>query len=150
MKGTLHMMAGVPASGKSTIAGYICREEGAIWLSSDKIREELYGDEAVQGDGQIVFSLLFERTKNALKEGKTVVYDATCLYEEVRKDLLSSLKGTYESAYCHFCDVELETALERNSKRDRKVPQGVIKRMYKNIQRPSESEGFDMIYIYES
>ena len=150
MKGTLHMMAGVPASGKSTIAEHICKEEGAIWLSSNKIREELYGDEAVQGDGRKVFSILFDRTKDALNEGKTVVYDATCLYEEVRKDLLSSLSGTYNKAYCHFCDVDLETALERNSKRDREVPEGVIRRMFRNMQRPSDSEGFDMVYIYES
>ena len=146
-KGTLHVMVGVPASGKSTVAQEL-KDKGAVWLSSDKIREEVYGNEAIQGNGKVVFETLFDRTKEALENGQTVVYDATCLYEEVRSDLLSQLSGTYEKAYCHYCDVPLETALERNSNRDRVVPEEVIERMYNNIQPPSESEAFDDIYVY--
>ena len=44
-----HMFIGIPASGKSTLAQKIAPTINAEILSTDKIREELYGDETVQG-----------------------------------------------------------------------------------------------------
>lgn len=141
-------MVGIPASGKSTIAQKLVREENAVWLSSDKIREELYGDESIQGNGNEVFSLMEDRVRENLEAGNTVVYDATCVFAKIRTDLLERLNGTYDKAYCHYFDVPLEEAIKRNSQRDRKVPEKVIQRMYNNLQCPTEQEGFDRIYIY--
>ena len=47
----LEILIGIPGSGKSTYA----KEEhesnsNSVYLSSDKIREELYGNESVQGN----------------------------------------------------------------------------------------------------
>ena len=40
----VYMLVSIPCSGKSSFV----KEQNGIWISSDKIREELYGDESVQ------------------------------------------------------------------------------------------------------
>ncbi|NJR58666.1 MAG: ATP-binding protein [Cyanobacteria bacterium CRU_2_1] len=46
-----HVLIGVPGSGKSTFAQqWIARSPEYIWLSTDRIRAELFGDAANQGD----------------------------------------------------------------------------------------------------
>ena len=47
----LEILIGLPGSGKSTY----CKEKrelnsNSVYLSSDKIREELYGNESIQGN----------------------------------------------------------------------------------------------------
>ena len=45
-----HMLIGIPASGKSTLANELAPLINAEILSTDKIREELYKDETIQGN----------------------------------------------------------------------------------------------------
>ena len=80
----LEILIGLPGSGKSTY----CKEKresnsNSVYLSSDKIREELYGNESIQGNPAEVFTLMQSRAIEALKNGIDVFYDATNL---TRKD----------------------------------------------------------------
>lgn len=55
----LIITVGPPGSGKTTYAKkYIEEHPGTVHLSSDKIRAELWGNEAIQGDNNEVFSLM--------------------------------------------------------------------------------------------
>lgn len=144
------MLIGLPASGKSTFAKELIEgEDGAKrddirYLSSDKIREELYGDESVQTDPSKVFELMRIRTLDALKEGKHVIYDATNISRKKRKGLLQQLpKEVVKTAV--YMATDYGTAKNQNENRDRVVPQGVIDKMYKNFQIPIYSEGWDNI-----
>ena len=47
-------------------------------------------------------------------------------------------------------DTPLETCIERQNLRDRKVPEDVIRRMYWNLQGPTKEEGWDEICIVYS
>ena len=69
----LYMMIGLPASGKTTFANKISKSEGAIIVSSDAIRKELFGSEEKQQDNVLVFEKLEERLNqiNFLKELST-------------------------------------------------------------------------------
>ena len=59
---TLILLVGIPGSGKTTYAEkYIEEHNDTIHLSSDKIREELWRNEATQGDNNEVFSLMQSR-----------------------------------------------------------------------------------------
>lgn len=140
-----NMLIGLPGSGKSTIAHkYI--DNSAIILSSDEIREELFGDASIQKDPQKVFSLMEERTLEALNKGFDVCYDATNLTRKNRANILSKLPlGTKKRAIIVFCPIEL--CIVRDAARDRTVGAEVINRMAKSFQVPYYDEGFDSIVI---
>lgn len=54
----LTMMVGVSYSGKSTIADKIARKTGAVIVSSNAIRGEIYGDESCQANHAKVFEIV--------------------------------------------------------------------------------------------
>ena len=55
----LILLVGIPGSGKTTYAEkYIKKHSDTLHLSSDMIREELWGNEAIQGDNNEVFFLM--------------------------------------------------------------------------------------------
>lgn len=143
----LVMMVGLPASGKSTYAEHLAGEIDARIFSSDAIRKELYGDQRVQGDPQQVFGLLHKRIREALNNGKNVIYDACNINKKRRMSFLLSLsKITRPFDYiCVVMNKSYSECLFDNEQRDFAVPQDVITRMYKNWNPPHCSEGFDII-----
>lgn len=141
------MMIGLPGSGKSTMAEKIAEQENAVILSSDKIREELYGNEATQGEPEKVFALMHQRTKEALKQGKNVIYDATNVTAKNRRGIMQELKGFDIEKEAVIVARPYEDCLKMNAQRERKVPEEAIERMYKNFQMPYYFEGFTNIKI---
>lgn len=113
----LEILIGLPGSGKSTYA----KEEhesdsNSVYLSSDKIREELYGNESVQGNPAEVFTLMQSRAIEALKNGRDVFYDATNLTRKDRAGILvTTPRYVYKQATVilpHMRCVLKETQLE--------------------------------------
>lgn len=122
--------------------------ENTVILSSDSIRKELYGDENDQTDPSKVFDLMFRRTVESLNAGKNVIYDATNLKKRLRVNTLKRLKDAVKTEFVAkalIVDTDLATAKERNSSRDRVVPEEVIDKMHDNFQLPDYSEGWDII-----
>lgn len=148
MKNKIYVLVGLPASGKSTWAS---RQADCKIVSSDAIREELYGDESIQKEPFKVFNLMNKRTKNLLAEGYNVVYDATNLSIKKRKHLINNeLSGFDIEKVAVVFATPYKECLKRNANRDRKVPEYVIERMYKSFQFPHYDEGFDTIEIIKS
>ena len=151
----LIVMCGIPGSGKSKCAEEIIIEDEnlscskPIIHSSDKLREELYGNEAIQGDNNVLFNELHKRIKNDLIAGKDVIYDATNIKKKLRMNFLNELKKIDCTPICLCIMTSYETCLKNNEKRERKVPEEVIKRMIMNYQPPHKNEGFkDIKYIF--
>lgn len=144
---TLYIMIGPPACGKSTLAEILEETGGAVIVNSDSVRKELYGDESVQKNHDKVFGLCHDRMCQALLEGKDVVFDATNLVPKYRINLIDMARtiGGCDLVVGIIYTGTLETCLERNSNRERKVPEGVIRNMYDTLKRfpPSFDEGFD-------
>lgn len=147
----LIMLVGLVASGKSTVSEKY-KNSGYRVHSSDALREELLGDINSQNSNDVVFKELFRRCREDLKSGYNVVFDATNLSSKKRISSLNQIKIK------ELREVEFKTVAElimcpynecidRNKKRDRKVPQEVIERMYKSFQVPVLGEGFDEIRI---
>ena len=86
---TFYMLIGLPASGKST---YIKEHfDDDIVFSSDKIREECFGDVNDQTHNNEVFKKLVKRVKANLRNKKDAVYDATNINYKRRMHLLKNI-----------------------------------------------------------
>lgn len=141
------MFCGAPASGKSTLAKKFYNM-GYCVVSSDEIREELYGDASIQQDHSKVFSIARQRAIESLKYGRPVVFDATNMKYKDRMTTMNEinkLSGVYK--ICTIFAEPLEVLLERNSARDRVVPEAVIRRMIENFEMPTKAEGFNEIHL---
>lgn len=142
------MMCGLPASGKSTYAKeYTETHKNTIWLSSDNIRKELYGDENIQDNSEKVFSLMRIRTKEALTQGVNVVWDSTNINYKRRMGFLNELNKIPCEKICVFMATPFEKCLVNNANRDRTVPYYVIERMYRHFDVPYYYEGWDSIEV---
>ena len=154
------MLVGIPGCGKSTYAKKM-EVLDYVWISSDKIREELYGSEEIQGNPKDVFAKMYERTFKALNEGKNVIYDATNIKRKDRMSLIAEIdKRVKGEVYkkCSYFAVDPAICKERNSKRERVVPEEIIDKMLKSFEVPVFNEGWDYIsnrakqneaYIYD-
>lgn len=141
----LAVLCGVPGSGKSTLAAAF-KKLGYYVICPDDIRAELYGDASVQGNPKAVFEIAFLRLRRALLFGSDVVFDATNCRPEYRKNILESTDG-YSRAVCLWLDIPLEKCLEQNGRRERRVPEYVIRRMWRELHAdiPDKSEGFTKV-----
>ena len=140
------LLIGLPGSGKSTWAErFAANRNYTVIVSSDKIREELYGNEATQGDNNKIFSLVRERAEEALKDCKDVIIDATNMTIKDRSAYFDIAK-TYDTTVTGILfDIPVEECKLRNSKRDRVVPDFVYDKMMKRYEHPQLSEGFAML-----
>lgn len=147
-KPVLVMMVGLPASGKSTIAYNLAKENNYIVFSSDALREELYLDINDQTHNHELFMELHKRIKTALKEGNNVIYDACNLSSKRRVAFLQELNRIPCRKECIIAATPYEQCLRNNASRDRHVPDYVIERMYKSFDTPYWFEGWDDIEIH--
>lgn len=142
-----NFLCGLVASGKSTWAENNKERLNAVIHSSDAIREEL-GDINDQSQNELVFNTLHKRVKEDLLNGKNVIYDSTGLKRKNRLHLLSNvLKDVPCEKVCVLFATPYEICLKNNASRDRKVPEHVISRMYKNFEVPCYAEKWDDIQI---
>lgn len=144
----LIMLVGLPASGKSTWAKeYSETHPDYIVHSSDKLREEMYGDNYDDADNSKVFEELHRRILEDLKM-HSVIYDATNL---VKKRRVHFLKGVPKHVYktCIMFLKTYEKCLKDNSKRENSVPDEVITRMRKVFSPPMYHEGFNEIRVVQ-
>jgi predicted kinase len=141
------MMIGLPASGKSTIAKEIALKENAVIHSSDELRIELYGDVNENDKNGELFQELYKRIKDDLKLNKNVILDSTNISYKRRMAVLNELKKIDCIKECYLIATPYEKCIEQNNLRDRKVPIGVIKEMYKNFFIPQYYEGWNKIEI---
>ena len=152
MSGIIHILIGISNSGKSTVAHEKWLQDplNTIIVNRDKIREligafteqtiqDWYHLEDINQLEKMVSDyedLIIER---ALEEDKAVIIDATHLKHKYLK--------RFQQYNCDktitFFDITLEEALERNSKRNRKVSEEIIikqKQQYDSIRKTSMEE----------
>lgn len=145
---TLILLVGIPGSGKSTYAENYISEypKTPVHLSSDKIREELYGNESIQGNPAEVFALMQKRAVEALNEGHDVLYDATNVTRKDRSSIIG-ICPKFAKIEAHIIWAPIEECIKRDSARDRTVGKEVIDRILKRFQAPYYDEGIDDIKI---
>ena len=142
------MLIGLPGSGKSTYAQtLISNNADTKYLSSDKIREELYGDEAIQGNPNTVFTTMHNRVVQFLSDGYDVVYDATNVNRKNRKSVLNIISCFDVVKEAHIVWCPFETCVTRDASRKRTVGEHVIRKMIMRWESPYYDEGFNCIKL---
>ena len=140
------LMVGVPGSGKSTLAKEYAEKYSAEILSSDKIREELFGSEEPQEKNWLIFKILYERGRKFLDEGKNIIIDSTNVDRKTRKTVFRNFQDyTYEKVAV-VKNIDIKEAKKRNRNRDRFVPEEVIEKFQEKFQMPTLEE-FDEVII---
>ena len=144
----LIMLIGLPGAGKSTYAKSIMDSEGRVqYCSSDKVREQLYGDENIQGDTNKVFRVLHNKVKNLLDRGYDVIYDATNVTRKNRRSVIQEVKKYCTTIDAHIVWAPYEGCLSRDAARKRSVGPDVIRKFLYRWQSPNYDEGFDNIEL---
>jgi predicted kinase len=129
-----HLLIGPPASGKSTLAEVLAERTGAIVLSTDAIRAELYGDAAVQGPWSEIETLFHQRLKDAVAAGQPVILDGTHSQRPWRLAILQVLKLPAPVQWIGWwLTTPLEQCLAWNQQRPRQVPEEVIRRQFAQL-----------------
>lgn len=149
MSVTFTMLVGLPGSGKSTYARTLKNAYGddvTTIIESDSYRERLYGDPAIQGDNNKLFESIHSDVLEKLSEGTNVIFDATNILRKHRTALVQKLSNNVVKE-CIIVATSYPRCLERNEKRERKVPKEVVDRMWKSFQVPTYTEGWDIIDI---
>lgn len=124
VKPRLVLLVGIPASGKSSFASKFNNDPFTV-LSTDTIREELYGDVAIQGPE--AWKVFHVRLKDLVRQRANIIIDNTNVNAKSRREILDTCKG-YEVDYVVF-SVPLVECLRRNAARARQVPEEVIRNM---------------------
>lgn len=141
----IYVMCGIPGSGKSYEAKRIAAENDAVIISSDDIREEIYGDASIQGKPCKVFNRFYKYARREFDAGRNLVLDATNIKRKERKKVFRTFGEETDKIYAVVMDTPLEVCLERNRKRDRHVPEDVIYTMHRLFKWPHYEDGFEDI-----
>ena len=88
---SLVILCGLPGTGKSYFARELAHRAPFVWLSSDRTRKLLVDRPSYsRREHRRVFSAMHVLTKGYLRDGYSVVFDATNLNENVRRPLYES------------------------------------------------------------
>ena len=143
-KGIVVLAIGLPGSGKSTWF----KRHNIVPLSSDMVRSLLFDDVREQRFQDLVFSNLRSMLKARLIAKRPTNYvDATNLTPQERAHWVKLAKDYKYEVQAVFFDVPLEVCVERHQRRDRVVPEDVMRRMAAKLKPPSFQEGFSKITV---
>lgn len=142
----LIVMCGLQGSGKSTKAKELASLKNATVLSSDELRK-IYPE----AKNETIFSILYKQMNELLKDGKSVVIDATNTSIKSRRQIFLNLKEKCTKT-CYIMNTDYETCIHRVEKRNldlesHKVPIEVVKNYYHSFEIPFYEEGWDDIIV---
>lgn len=114
---TLHLMVGLPCSGKTTLAQQLEYELPALRLTPDEWQVALFGQDAEEPEHDdrhsLIEAMLWNIASRALELGTNVILDFGFWAREEREDYRRRAKRLGASSEVHFLDVPAEELLRR-------------------------------------
>lgn len=135
--GILIQMAGFPGSGKSTLAYKISNYFDAIVLDRDIIKNSML-EAGIEGEvlAKASYRVVFEMARNYLNNGKNVIIDTPCFYQETIDYGYEICKGSnseYRYIECIVDDYSvIETRLRTRNRLNTQIT-GTTKEKYYQV-----------------
>lgn len=134
---TLHLMVGLPCSGKTTLARELETAHHALRLTPDEWHIRLFGQdfgegiddaERTQHDDRhdVVESLMWDVAARVLVLGIDVVLDFGCWVRSQRDEFRSKAHDLGAGFKIHFTDSPQDVLLERRKARNAHLPDGAF------------------------
>jgi predicted kinase len=149
-RNTLVVLCGPAACGKSTWAATHFLPTQVV--SSDDCRAMIADDPTDQSVSRHAFDLMYFIIEKRLTLGRLVVADATNLKREHRATLLRIAKRFQFNTAAVVFRLPIETCLERNAARKRKVPREALLdqcKLLENTMRTIASERFTFVHVLD-
>ena len=140
-----HLLIGLPASGKSTFAQQLNQQiPNSVVVSTDTIRERLFGDAKTQKGWTQVEDMVIEHVRLAINYEQIVIYDATNAQKAWRSSFLDKVSDLNSEWIAWWIKTPANVCRNWNKYRARQVPNHVISTYYEYIQEapPTVEEGF--------
>ena len=124
---TLHLMVGLPCSGKTTLAQKLEHDLLALRLTLDEWHIPLFGQDAEEPEHDarhsLIEVLLWNIASRALELGTNVILDYGFWAQEEREDYRLRAKQLEASSEVHYLDVAEDELLRRLEKRNSRPSQ---------------------------
>lgn len=148
---TLHLMVGLPCSGKTTLARELETTCSALRLTPDEWQLRLFGQDAEDPEHDarhsLIEALLWEVASRALVLGTNVILDYGFWAREEREDYRLRAKQLGASSEVHFLDVPPEELLRRLARRNAErsltsfyIPEAMMQPWIGFFQKPTPDE----------
>ena len=148
---TLHLMVGLPCSGKTTLARKLEREQSALRLTTDEWHVRLFGQDAEEPEHDarhsLIEAMLWSIACRALELGTNVILDFGFWAKAEREDYRSRAKQLGASSEVHFLDVSADELMHRLAVRNAQpsqthfsIPEAMMKPWIEFFQRPTPDE----------
>jgi predicted kinase len=127
---TLHLMVGLPCSGKTTLARQLEQHFSALRLTPDEWHTRLFGQDATEPDHdtrhELVEALLWEVAERVLTLGLDVILDTGFWVRSQRDELRTRAAKLGVDFKVHYIEVSNEELLARLSERNARLPVGAF------------------------
>ncbi len=148
---TLHLMVGLPCSGKSTLARTLEHQRSALRLTPDEWHIRLFGQDAEEPEHQtrhtLIETLQWEVASRALALGVDVILDYGFWTRAEREDFRSRAKQLGAGSEVHFLDVPEDELLRRLTHRNAQrllqtfnIPEEMMRPWFALFERPTFDE----------
>jgi predicted kinase len=145
-----HFLIGIPGSGKSTFGSqWIKFDSEYVLVSLDDIKAKLFGDAAIEGNWDLIEAEVVSSVKQAVKSGKSVIYDATNAKRALRMHMLQKFALVTPNNWVGwYMQTPLEKCYQRNRKRKHQVDEAIINSFAQMLDtfEPIEAEGFTKVF----
>ncbi|MDO7907785.1 AAA family ATPase [Paenibacillus sp. JX-17] len=141
----IHMLVGMPGSGKSHYAKTLSKSRRAQIVSTDAVRQQLFGAESRQKNSYAVFNEAFRQIEQALSAGQEVIFDATNGDRSRRLQFLKRFHNVPVDGY--IVDTPYDMSRDRIGQRKRRLDDRILTKYAKNMELPMKGEGFDQLHI---